>query len=93
MITDLDGLTVYDRVLILQNPPLEGYDVFLLQERLKEFNFYNGLLDSIYDKPWSIGSAASHGCFHMYNRDIEELYEWVPIKTRVKELVRGCRLM
>lgn len=42
------------------------------------------------NKPWSIGRASSHGCFRMYNRDIEELYEWVPLKTRVK--VIGKRL-
>jgi len=201
-----------DRVLILESPPLEGFDVLLLQERLKELNYYSGLLDSIYDldvakavaayqednglevdgevdiltwdslgdgivsankdekkdgpqgevsivintyqrtltlfsdgdvfktypvaigktstkspvgewaiitrskdwgggfgtrwlglnvpwgiygihgtnKPWSIGRAASHGCFRMFNRDVEELFEWVPVKTRVK--VVGKRL-
>ncbi len=201
-----------DRVLILRTPPLEGFDVLLLQERLKELNYYSGPLDSIYDidvakgvavyqednglevdgevdmltwdtlgdgivpankdekkkgpqgevsivintyqrtltlfsdgdifktypvaigktstkspvgewaiitrskdwgggfgtrwlglnvpwgiygihgtnKPWSIGRAASHGCFRMFNRDVEELFEWVPLKTRVK--VVGKRL-
>ena len=33
--------------------------------------------------PNSIGSAASHGCIRMLNRDVEELFEWVPIGTRV----------
>ncbi|MFW5982252.1 MAG: L,D-transpeptidase family protein, partial [Halanaerobiaceae bacterium] len=42
------------------------------------------------NKPWSIGRAASHGCFRMFNRDVEELYEWAPLKTRVK--VVGKRL-
>ncbi|NLM97169.1 MAG: L,D-transpeptidase family protein [Halanaerobiaceae bacterium] len=201
-----------DRVLILRNPPMEGYDVLLLQERLQEKGFYDGPFDGVYDletaravalfqqayrlevdgvvdvftwdtlgegvitantgkkkkgpqgeisivintysrtltifsdgkpfrtypvaigkpdtrspvgewaviskskdwgggfgtrwlglnvpwgiygihgtnKPWSIGRASSHGCFRMYNRDIEELYEWVPLKTRVK--VIGERL-
>ena len=36
------------------------------------------------NKPWTIGTAASHGCIRMYNRDVEELYQWVPVKTRVK---------
>ncbi|MEJ6952259.1 L,D-transpeptidase family protein [Natronospora cellulosivora (SeqCode)] len=42
------------------------------------------------NKPWSIGRAASHGCFRMFNRDVEELFEWVPLKARVK--VIGERL-
>lgn len=42
------------------------------------------------NKPGSIGRSASHGCFRMFNRDVEELYEWVPVKTRVK--VIGERL-
>ncbi|MFW5992035.1 MAG: L,D-transpeptidase family protein [Halanaerobiaceae bacterium] len=195
-----------DRILILQNPQMQGEDVILLQERLKELGFYQGPLDGIYDiemarsvadfqageqlevdgevdamtwdalgdgvvpancdenkeapageisivintykrtltlysdgevfktypcaigkpstkspigewaiiskskdwgggfgtrwlglnvpwgiygihgtnKPWSIGRAASHGCIRMYNRDIEELFEWAPLKTRVE---------
>ncbi|KNZ68564.1 ErfK/YbiS/YcfS/YnhG family protein [Thermincola ferriacetica] len=35
------------------------------------------------NKPWSIGSKASHGCIRMFNRDVEELYEWVKPGTRV----------
>ncbi|AZR73792.1 hypothetical protein BBF96_10580 [Anoxybacter fermentans] len=35
------------------------------------------------NKPWSIGTAASHGCFRMFNRDIETLYKWVTWGTRV----------
>lgn len=42
------------------------------------------------NKPWSIGRAASHGCIRMFNRDVEELFEWVPRKTRVK--IIGKRL-
>lgn len=34
--------------------------------------------------PRSIGGAASHGCIRMQNRDVEELFEWVPIGTSVK---------
>ena len=36
------------------------------------------------NKPWSIGGAASHGCIRMQNRDVEELFEWVPLGTSVK---------
>lgn len=36
------------------------------------------------NKPWSIGDAVSAGCIRMYNEDIIQLYEWVPIGTRVK---------
>ncbi|MEL7566436.1 MAG: peptidoglycan-binding protein [Dehalobacterium sp.] len=39
------------------------------------------------NKPGSIGHAASHGCFRMFNRDVEEIYPWIPIGTRV--IVKG----
>ena len=35
------------------------------------------------NKPWSIGTAASHGCFRMYNRDVEEIYRMVSVGTPV----------
>ncbi|HHY82377.1 MAG TPA: L,D-transpeptidase family protein [Clostridiales bacterium] len=35
------------------------------------------------NRPSSIGNRASHGCFRMRNRDVEELYSIVPFKTRV----------
>jgi len=35
------------------------------------------------NKPGSIGHRASAGCFRMRNRDVEELYDIVPYKTRV----------
>ncbi len=35
------------------------------------------------NKPYTIGSAASHGCFRMYNADVEELYDRVDIGTPV----------
>ncbi len=35
------------------------------------------------NRPWSIGTYASLGCVRMFNEDIEELYELVPIGTRV----------
>lgn len=36
------------------------------------------------NKPWSIGQFASHGCIRMRNKDVEELFEWIPIGTPVK---------
>ena len=35
------------------------------------------------NKPGSIGRRASHGCFRMRNKDVEELYDIVPYKTKV----------
>lgn len=35
------------------------------------------------NNPWSIGSAASHGCIRMYPRDVIRLYVWVRIGTPV----------
>lgn len=35
------------------------------------------------NKPWSIGQFASHGCIRMRNKDVEELFEWVPVGTLV----------
>jgi len=39
------------------------------------------------NRPWSIGWAASSGCFRMYNKDIEEIYSWLPVGTPV--IVKG----
>jgi len=36
------------------------------------------------NKPWSIGREASHGCIRMFNRHVEELYQWVKVGTPVK---------
>lgn len=36
------------------------------------------------DNPSSIGRAASHGCIRMYNEDVNELYDIVPLGTPVK---------
>lgn len=33
--------------------------------------------------PKSIGAAQSHGCIRMHNEDVEELFEWIPIGTKV----------
>lgn len=35
------------------------------------------------NKPWSVGSRASHGCIRMLNSHVEELYEWVKPGTTV----------
>lgn len=35
------------------------------------------------NNPWSIGTAASHGCIRMYPRDVIKLYVWVRIGTPV----------
>lgn len=35
------------------------------------------------NKPWSIGSMASHGCFRMWNRDVEKIYTWIKHGTTV----------
>ncbi|SMC94343.1 L,D-transpeptidase family protein [Sporomusa malonica] len=36
------------------------------------------------NKPWTIGQFASHGCIRMRNKDVEELFEWIPIGTPVR---------
>lgn len=41
------------------------------------------------NNPSSIGTRASAGCIRMFNRDVEELYEWVPLVTRV--IISGVR--
>ncbi|MDO7786336.1 L,D-transpeptidase family protein [Desulforamulus aquiferis] len=35
------------------------------------------------NKPFSIGSYASHGCIRMHNTSVEQLYPWVPRNTPV----------
>jgi len=35
------------------------------------------------NKPWSIGSMASHGCFRMFNKDVETIYPWIKHETPV----------
>lgn len=36
------------------------------------------------NKPWTIGQFASHGCIRMRNKDVEELFEWIPIGAPVR---------
>ena len=38
------------------------------------------------NRPGSIGTMASHGCFRMFNRDVETLYPWVQRGTTVTVL-------
>lgn len=35
------------------------------------------------DAPWTVGQEVSHGCIRMYNRDVVDLYNRVPIGTKV----------
>jgi lipoprotein-anchoring transpeptidase ErfK/SrfK len=35
------------------------------------------------DAPWTVGQAVSHGCIRMFNTDVADLYQRVPIGTRV----------
>ncbi|WP_436200585.1 L,D-transpeptidase [Astrobacterium formosum] len=35
------------------------------------------------NQPWTIGSAVSSGCFRLTNPDVTDLYERVPVGTRV----------
>ena len=35
------------------------------------------------NKPWSIGSMASHGCFRMWNENVEIIYPWIKNNTSV----------
>ncbi len=35
------------------------------------------------NKPWTVGTVASHGCFRMYNRDVEQVYSVISLGTPV----------
>ncbi|WP_053959702.1 L,D-transpeptidase family protein [Sulfobacillus thermosulfidooxidans] len=35
------------------------------------------------NKPWSVGTVASHGCFRMYNHDVEQVYALISLGTPV----------
>lgn len=35
------------------------------------------------NRPWSVGTVASHGCFRMLNRDVEQIYALVSVGTPV----------
>jgi len=49
---------------------------------------YNDGVDTMYrihgtNEPWSIGQNVSSGCIRMFNQDVIDLYERIPIGTRV----------
>jgi hypothetical protein len=44
------------------------------------------------NNPWSIGRFSSHGCIRMRNRDVEEVFEWTPIGTKVTIVGRKVRV-
>ena len=33
--------------------------------------------------PWSVGRVVSLGCIRMYNKDVELIYPWIPVGTRI----------
>lgn len=35
------------------------------------------------DAPWTVGQDVSHGCIRMYNNDVIDLYQRVPVGTKV----------
>ncbi|HEX3028223.1 MAG TPA: L,D-transpeptidase [Clostridia bacterium] len=35
------------------------------------------------DMPWSISHVVSHGCIRMYSGDAKELYDMIPVGTKV----------
>jgi len=48
------------------------------------------------NRPWSIGHFISQGCIRLRNKDIEELYEWVPVGTPVRiegQMIRIQRVL
>lgn len=36
------------------------------------------------NRPWSIGHFISQGCIRLRNKDVEELFEWIPVGTSVR---------
>jgi lipoprotein-anchoring transpeptidase ErfK/SrfK len=43
----------------------------------------NGILLHGTDKPTSIGKAATHGCMRLRDQDIEWLYDYIPVGTKI----------
>jgi hypothetical protein len=43
------------------------------------------------NRPWSIGHFISEGCIRLRNKDIEELFEWVPVGTPVRIVGQAFR--
>jgi len=44
------------------------------------------------NRPWSIGHFISQGCIRLRNKDIEELFEWVPVGTPVRIVGQTFRM-
>lgn len=44
------------------------------------------------NQPWSIGRFVSKGCIRLRNKDIEELFEWVPVGTPVRIVDKPLRI-
>ncbi|SHJ42287.1 Lipoprotein-anchoring transpeptidase ErfK/SrfK [Propionispora hippei DSM 15287] len=44
------------------------------------------------NRPWSIGQFISHGCVRLRNKDVEELFEWVPVGTPVRIVDQQYRM-
>lgn len=44
------------------------------------------------NRPWSIGQFASQGCIRLRNKDIEELFDWIPVGTPVRIEDRNSRI-
>jgi lipoprotein-anchoring transpeptidase ErfK/SrfK len=40
------------------------------------------------NQPWTIGSAVSSGCFRLVNPDVIDLYERIPVGTKVVVMQR-----
>ncbi len=44
------------------------------------------------NKPYGVGRRVSHGCFRLHNRDIERLYQAVPVGTPVRVVDEPVKL-
>lgn len=63
-------------------PPVESGPYNPLGYRWMEFAPTYGIHGT--DSPWSIGNWASHGCVRMHERDVEDLFELIPVGTPLK---------
>lgn len=74
--------TEYEKEAMNVKEPVQPGPSNPLGTRWMEFAPAYGIHGTIYD--WSIGHAVSGGCFRMVNSDVEELFEYIPLKTKVK---------
>lgn len=63
--------------------PLGSRALYLYQGEQDTFLRIHGTTE-----PWTIGQAVSNGCFRMVNEHVEDLYERVPVGTKVVVLRR-----